>query len=79
MDNPAASVEQTCLNCQWFTAKPCLDQWTKDRLGLFGECRASLPVVAGWPSVWASYWCGRWEERKRAPVVDPNPPEEVQA
>ena len=40
--------------------------------GILGECRLKHPD-RGWPNTWASYWCGEWFERKRAPVFDPTP------
>lgn len=66
-------TDQSCNNCQFFTAVPCSDRYMVDLAGFYGNCRKQAPYHNGWPTTWGTYWCGDWQERKRPPVVNPGP------
>ena len=63
-------TEQTCINCQWFARMPKYwdDPYEKIE-GWEGRCRINPPYSNGWPITYGNYWCSKWEERKRGPVI----------
>lgn len=50
------SKRMRCLNCMWFVAKTT--DFVPGREGHLGRCRRHAPTLGGFPTVFATDWCG---------------------